>query len=125
MLPLCHRGPRDRFVTPLLFAYREVPQCTLGFSPFELLYGRTVRGPVSILRELWTDESASSEVKLTYQYVTDLKDRSAKTAEMVKQNLLKKSEEYKHHYDKKSRRRVFKVGDKVLLLCQLVKTNCL
>ena len=68
------------------------------------------------MRELWTDETASSEVKLTYQYVTDLKDRLAKTAEMVKQNLIKKSEEYKHHYDKKSRRRVFKAGDKVLLL---------
>lgn len=35
-----------------MFAYREVPQTTTGFSPFELLYGREVRGPLDILKEL-------------------------------------------------------------------------
>ncbi|XP_021346945.1 uncharacterized protein LOC110446230 [Mizuhopecten yessoensis] len=31
----------DKFINALLFAYREVPQESLGFSPFELLYGRS------------------------------------------------------------------------------------
>ena len=50
---LCVEKPKqwDRFIYPLLFAYREAPQDSLGFSPFELLYGRTVRGPLSILKE--------------------------------------------------------------------------
>ena len=43
-------GDWDRYIPALLFAYREVPQESLKFSPFELLYGRTVRGPMSILR---------------------------------------------------------------------------
>ena len=30
----------DRLIPYLLFAYREVPQSSTGFSPFELLYGR-------------------------------------------------------------------------------------
>ena len=30
----------DKFVPYLLFAYREVPQASTGFSPFELVYGR-------------------------------------------------------------------------------------
>ena len=34
---------------PYLFAYREVPQSTTGFSPFELVYGHAVRGPLDIL----------------------------------------------------------------------------
>ena len=51
---LCNEQPREwhRFVNPLLFAYKEAPWEAIGFSPFELLYGRTVRGPVQILKEL-------------------------------------------------------------------------
>ena len=33
-----------------IFAYREVPQASTGFSPFELLYGRAVRGPLDIVK---------------------------------------------------------------------------
>jgi transposase InsO family protein len=57
---MCAERPKDwdRYLTlsAMLFAYREAPQESLGFSPFELLYGRTVRGPMSILREFWTKE---------------------------------------------------------------------
>lgn len=41
----------DRYLQPLLFAYREVPQATTGFSPFELLFGYDVRGPLFLLKE--------------------------------------------------------------------------
>ncbi len=34
----------DKWLEPLLFAVREVPQASTGFSPFELLYGRQPRG---------------------------------------------------------------------------------
>ena len=46
---MCSERPRDwdRYVAPLLIAYREAPRHSLGFSPFELLYGRTVRGPIN------------------------------------------------------------------------------
>ncbi len=33
----------DKWLEPLLFAVREVPQASTGFSPFELLYGRQPR----------------------------------------------------------------------------------
>ena len=43
----------DRYIEPLLFAYREAPVESLaGFSPFEVLYGRPVRGPMSVLKEV-------------------------------------------------------------------------
>ena len=38
------------------FSYREVPQDSIHFAPFELMYGRAVRGPIHILRELWTQD---------------------------------------------------------------------
>ena len=41
----------DRLIPFLLFAYREVPQESIGFSLFELLYGGDVRGPLDILKE--------------------------------------------------------------------------
>nr|XP_054761218.1 uncharacterized protein LOC129267596 [Lytechinus pictus] len=57
----------DRYLAPILFAYREAPQASMGFSPFELLYGRTVRGPLMILKELWTGKQQNEELKSTYQ----------------------------------------------------------
>lgn len=41
----------DKLIPYVLFAYREVPQESTGFSPFELLYGREVRGPLDVLKE--------------------------------------------------------------------------
>ena len=37
----------------LLFAAREAVQESLGFSSFGLVFGRTVRGPLKLLKELW------------------------------------------------------------------------
>ena len=49
---MCAERPKDwdRYLPALLFAVREVPQESLGFSLFELLYERNVRGPMAILR---------------------------------------------------------------------------
>ena len=115
---LCDEKPKDwdRYPSPLLFAYREVPQESLGFSPFELLYGRSVRGPLAILKEMWTNEQSSPEVKLTYEYVMDVRNRLEDTLQMAKDKLGSKSQSYKHYYDKRARDRKFFVGDKVLLL---------
>ena len=56
---MCIEQPRlwDKYLPAILFAYREAPQVSLGFSPFELLFGRTVKGPLSILKDLWEKES--------------------------------------------------------------------
>ena len=115
---MCSERPKDwdRYLPALLFAYREVPQESLGFSPFELLYGRTVRGPMNILKELWTKQGTEPEVKLTYQYVLELQDRLQDTCEVAKQELSKAQGRQKRYYDVKSRDRKFQVGDKALVL---------
>jgi len=41
----------------ILFAYREVPVETLGCSPFDLLFGRSVAGPLSLLKNTWLQET--------------------------------------------------------------------
>ncbi|CAB4041645.1 zinc finger [Paramuricea clavata] len=57
---LCSEQPKQwpRYINALLFAYRKVPQGSTGFSPFELLYGRTVRG---IRRETTTEVKEREE----------------------------------------------------------------
>jgi len=99
-----------------LFAYREVPQKSLGFAPFELLYGRTVRNPMSILKEMWTKEGTEPEVKMIYQYVIDLQNRLQETCQVARKELSKAQGKQKKYYDVKSRERKFKVGENVLLL---------
>ncbi len=87
-----------------------------GFSPFQLLYGRTVRGPLTILRELWTKELDQTEIKTTYQYVVDLRERLEGTCELARSELRKSTDRYKGYYNKTAKDRQFSVGDKVLLL---------
>ena len=115
---MCSERPRDwdRYLAPLLFAYREAPQESLGFSPFELLYGRSVRGPMTILRELWTKEHSNAEVKSTYQYILDLKNRLHETCDLAQRMLSKSSARYKRYYDQRRRSRELNIGDQVLIL---------
>ena len=115
---LCEKKPKDwdRYIDAALFAYREAPQESTGFSSFELLYGRTVRGPVQILKELWTEEVASPEVRTSYQYVVDLRERIEEGVAQAHNALEQAQGRYKRYYDKKARSRKFKVGDEVLIL---------
>ena len=107
----------DKFIPALLFAYREVPQASTGFSPFELLYGRTVRGPLSVLKSLWAeDDVRDEETEVTTRYVFDLRNRIAETCQIAKDNLEIETGKHKHYFDKKAKRRTFPVGSRVLLL---------
>ncbi|XP_071485282.1 uncharacterized protein [Diadema antillarum] len=115
---MCEERPKDwdRYLNPLLFAYREAVQESTGFSPFELLYGRVVRGPLTILKELWTSDVEEPETKTTYQYVLDLKDRLEATCNLAQQNLSRAAEKYRRQYNKKAKARKFEIDDEVLLL---------
>ena len=105
-----------RYLNPLLFAYREVKQESTGFAPFELLYGRSVRGPMIILKELWTNENKGNDVKNSYQYVFELRQKLEKTLQLAQENIQKSQKASKHYYDKKAKDRKFQKGDKVLIL---------
>ncbi|KAK3895882.1 hypothetical protein Pcinc_000491 [Petrolisthes cinctipes] len=50
----------------------------MGFSPFELLCRRTVRGPLGILREVW-DREQIGDVRTTFQYVFELREKLEET----------------------------------------------
>ena len=104
----------DKLVPYLLFAYREVPQASTGFSPFELLYGRDVRGPLDILRESWESSQKSDDSIISY--VLSTREKLLKMSELVQENLSKAQTRQKSWYDKKARVREFQPGHPVLVL---------
>ena len=75
----------DRLLLYVLFAYWEVPQSTTGFSPFELLYGREVRGPLDVLREEWEVNKKSNESVLSH--ILLVRERLEEMSELVSENL--------------------------------------
>ena len=115
---LCQEQPKewDHFLPAALFAYREIPDQSLGFSPFELLFGHSVRGPMHILKQLWTSEDAEPEVRTTTQYVVDLKSKIQETCALAKRNLEKVTSTQSVYSKKNAVKREFIAGDKVLLL---------
>ena len=115
---LCQDQPKQwhRLINPVLFAYREVPQESTGFSPFHLLYGHSVRGPGMILKELWTKDVNIPEVKSSYEYVTELRERLEDSLKLTQEELEKSQKRYKRHYDGKAKPRRLEVGDRVLIL---------
>ncbi len=103
----------DEGVPMLLFAVRESVQQSLGFSPFELLYGREVRGPLKVLKEHWLTEDESNNL---LDQVAKLRYRMTKARELAKRNLEESQATMKVWYDKRAKKRSFKVGDEVLAL---------
>ena len=75
----------DRLLPYVLFAYREAPQSTTGFSPFELLYGREVRGPLDVLKEEWEAEKCSDESVVSH--ILAICERMEEMTEIVSDNL--------------------------------------
>ena len=98
---MCAERPKDwdKYLPALLFAIREVPQESLGFSSFELLYGRNVKGPMAILRELWSGEASDEQFLSTYQYVIELRDRLEQTCKLAHENLKKVQIKQNAYYD--------------------------
>ena len=117
---LCTEKPGDwdipRYLIPTLFAMREIPSDTTCYSPFELLYGRQVRGPLSILHDLWSEPALDSDLRSSYEYVIELRNKLEESAKHAVQNSKIKADSYKTYFDRKCVKRTFKVGDEVLLL---------
>ncbi|MEE6523985.1 hypothetical protein FKM82_023151 [Ascaphus truei] len=99
----------------LLFAYREVPQESTGFSPFELLYGRRVRGPLDLFHEGWEGEATATDASVI-QYVVDLRDRLEMLMGVTQDHLRAAQTKQKQWYDRNARSREFIPGQQVLVL---------
>ena len=76
----------DEGVYLLLFAAREAVKKTLGFSPFELVFGCTVRGPLKLLKENWLNKETDMNL---LDYVSKFKYRLNRANEIAREYLKK------------------------------------
>ncbi len=104
----------DRWLEPLLFAVREVPQASTGFSPFELPYGRQPHGVLDVMKESWEEGPSNSRSEI--QYVLDLRAKLHTLGRLSMENLLQAQDRQTRLYNRGTRLRQFSPGDKVLVL---------
>lgn len=103
----------DKYLEPILFAYREAPRSSTGFSPFELLYGRTERGTLRILRDFWSKSDLEFDQMNLYEYVVVLGNRIEGPFKIAKESTIKAQNRYGKYNNKKSKLRTLEVGQKV------------
>ena len=114
----------DQWLPYLLFAYREVPQASTGYSPFELLYGRQVRGPLDLLREAWGNPRPT-ETNSILAYVLKMRDKMEEMASLVEDNMHQAQQTQARWYDQSTRQRSFTPGKQVLLLLPTTENKLL
>ena len=103
----------DRQLKYMLFAYRDTPHCVTGYSPFTLMFGRDVRGPLDLLRSSWVEDEA--EGCTISDWLVNVKARMCDMAELVSVREGKAKQAMKFYYDRTASCKSFKVGDQVLV----------
>lgn len=97
----------------LMLSAHEVCQESTGFSPNDLVFGHTVRGPLAVLRDNWTE---STPPKNLISYVNNFKRRLYEAGKMAKEQLNSSQKRMKSLYDRRTEKRQFMPGDQVLAL---------
>ncbi|KAL0153020.1 hypothetical protein M9458_051619 [Cirrhinus mrigala] len=108
----------DEGLPLLLFAVRETVQESLGFSPAELVFAHTVRGPLKLLKENWLSEGQA--VVNVLDYVSSFRERLHRACELAQSALSDAQSKMKEHFDKRATARSFEKGDQVLVLLPLL-----
>ncbi|XP_063601511.1 uncharacterized protein LOC134777606 [Penaeus indicus] len=90
--------------------------CNGTVERFHAVLKSMVRGPLTILYELWTNDNLDGNVKNTYQYVLDLRTKLEESAQLASSHAKINSNLYKAYFDRGAKARSLAVGDEVLVL---------
>ncbi|XP_068229386.1 uncharacterized protein [Palaemon carinicauda] len=103
----------DKEIPYALFEIRSTPNETLGFSPFQLIFGHCVRGPLDVVREHWEGKTADMNV---LHYLSNLQEKLHRAWTFARENLTKAQATMKTNYDVGTQMRHFDPGHRVLVL---------
>ena len=104
----------DDYLPFFCFALRDMENTATGYSSFQLLFGRNVKGPLFLLHHQLTEKTEGG--RPTTEYVESLKERLHESWKLATENDSRTKQQVKLKYDEKARRREFQVGDQVLVL---------
>jgi len=115
-----HENPTqwDIAIDYYLFAYNSVKSATTGHNPQELVFGRNLRSPLNVIREIWLNGEPEHPKlgKDVLSYLTELKEQLEAAVEAAEAETIRHNNRHKNIYDRKTTVREFKEGDFVLVL---------
>ena len=106
----------DEYLPAVMFCYRDSPHASTGYSPFEVVYGHQVRGPLEFLKECFESPMLEQEDYDLHEYVLNLKSCLRETCKLAREHLRESQLKNKVLFDKRARTRMLCPGDKVLIL---------
>ena len=104
----------DEYLAPTLMALRTAPHAALGMSPFQLLFGREARTPISVLREGM--EQTTKVPKNVLDYLDELYDKMDKAQALVHERDTKAKQDSKKIYDRGTKQEPLEPGDQVMVM---------
>ena len=104
----------EKHLPSALLALRTVTHESTGFSPSELVFGKNLRTPETLLFEKWV-EPKDEDIAIT-EYVFELINRLQRSQELAIEKMTEMRDKRKKWYDRNTVRRNFKPGDQVLVL---------
>jgi hypothetical protein len=116
---VCDKDPKawDKALPLILFAYRQVPVSYFGFSPFEMLFGRPVNGPLMLLKKNVLGKANLTSAKHDIiSYICQLRETLQSVLSTVQTQSEAQKQASKTWYDKSARSREYSIGQKVLML---------
>uniref|UniRef100_A0AAQ4NYK4 Integrase catalytic domain-containing protein n=1 Tax=Gasterosteus aculeatus aculeatus TaxID=481459 RepID=A0AAQ4NYK4_GASAC len=113
----------DHLLPYLLFAVREVPQSSTGFSPFELLLSYRPRGLLDIAKEAWEEQPCQQRTLI--EHVGAMRERMKAIYPMMREHMETTQRQQQASYNRSAQPREFKPGDKVLVLVPTVECKFL
>ncbi|XP_063054453.1 uncharacterized protein LOC134448729 [Engraulis encrasicolus] len=113
----------DQLIPYLMFAVREVPQSSTGFSPFELLLSYRPRGLLDIAKEAWEEQPCRQRTLI--EHVGAMKERMKVIYPIVREHMEAAQRQQQAAYNRPSQPREFKPGDRVLVLVPTVECKFL
>ena len=80
-----HQKEWDQGLLFISFAAREAIQEPLEFSPFEMIFGHSVRGPLKLIKERWTENKPLPRTMT--EYVAKMRKNLANARELAQKYL--------------------------------------